>query len=126
MPGAGDGVLVDSSTARVEEQRLRRDVSLGAVEPYIALALLLRIVEGMCVEKRPHKLARNIFQTEFKVSVLVNGMMAAVKGSGPNVETLLVGDFFRPDQTRSVAGTRRSDRGVERMSPGIEIGRAHV
>ncbi len=49
LPRAGDGVFVDRAGGGVEKERCRRDVSLRAVEPDLALALLLGIVKGMRV-----------------------------------------------------------------------------
>ena len=74
---------------------------MRAVQTNVALALLLGIVERMRVKKRPDELAAYIFQAKFEMCVLVNGVMAAVEGSGADVEALLVGDFFRADQALS-------------------------
>ena len=92
---------------------------MRAVQTNVTLALLLRIVEGMRVKKRPDELAADIFQPEFEMCVLVDGVMAAVEGSGADVDALLVGDFFRADQARGVAGACGSDGGVEGMGEGI-------
>jgi len=55
------------------------DVGLRAVEADVALALLLRIVEGMRVEKGPDELAGDIFEAEFEMGVLENGVMSACR-----------------------------------------------
>ena len=52
----------------------------------------------MRVEKGPHKLAADVFESEFEMGVLINGVVAAEKGAGADVEALLVGDFFGTDQ----------------------------
>jgi hypothetical protein len=70
---------------------------LGAVEADVALALLLGIVEGMGVEEGPDELAADVFEAEFEMGVLVDGVMAAVERGGADVEALLVGDFFGAD-----------------------------
>jgi len=53
------------------------------------------------------------------VSVLEDGVMAAVEGSGADVDALLVGDFLGPDEARGVAGAGRGDGGIEGMSEGV-------
>ena len=78
----------------------------------------------MCVKKRPDKLAADVFQPEFKMRVLVDGVVAAVKRGGADVEALLVGDFFRRDQARGVAGARGGNGGVEWMGESIAEGDA--
>ena len=70
---------------------------MGAIQPDIALALLLGIIERMGVEEGPDKLAADIFKSKFEMSVLVNGVVAAVKSACADIEALLVGDFFRAD-----------------------------
>jgi hypothetical protein len=97
LPGAGDGLFVDRAGGSVEEKGCGRDVGLRAVEADVALALLLGIVEGMRVEERPDELAGNVFQAKFEMRVLVDGVMAAVKSGGADVEALLVCNFFRTD-----------------------------
>ena len=69
----------------------------------------------MRVQERPDELAADVFQAEFKMRVLVDGVMAAEKGAGADVDALLFGDFFGTDQARGIAGARRGDRGIERM-----------
>ncbi len=53
------------------------------------------------------------------MSVLVNGVMAAIEGGGADVEALLVGDFFGADEARSVAGAGGGDGGIERVSESV-------
>ena len=79
--------------ASLEEERDRRDVGLGAIEADVALALLFGIVERMRVKKRPDELAADVFQAELEMGVLVDGVMAAIKGGGADIQALLVGDF---------------------------------
>lgn len=119
LPGAGDGLFVDRASGGVEEQRLRRDVGLGAIEADISLALLLGIVKRMRVKEGPYELAGNILQAEFEMSVLKNRVMAAVERGGTDVEALLVGDSLGADQMRGVAGAGGGDGGIEGMGPGI-------
>ena len=54
--------------------------------------------------------------------MLINGVMSAVKSSGADVHPLLVGDFFRADQTRCVASARRRYCGIKRMREKIAQG----
>src|SRR5437660_12901131 len=88
------------------------------------MALLLGIIKRMCVKKKPEKLAADVFQPEFKMRVLVDGVVAAVKRGGADVEALLGGDFFRRDQAGGVAGARGRNRGVEWMGERIGAGGA--
>ena len=118
-PGAGDGSFVDAAGFGVEEERDRRDVGLGTVHANVALALLLGIVERMGVKERPDELAADIFETEFEMRMLIDSVVAAEKSGGADVETLLVGDFFRSDEMRGVACARGSDCGIERMREGV-------
>ena len=73
----------------------------------------------MRVKERPDELAADIFQAKFEMRVLVYGVMAAVKGCGADIDALLVGDFFRTDQARGVAGACGSDGRVEGMGEGV-------
>jgi hypothetical protein len=88
---------------------------LRAIHSNVALALLFGIVEGMRVKKRPDELTADVFQAEFEMGVLINGVMAAEESGGTDVETLLVVDFFGADEARRVAGARGGDGGVEGM-----------
>src|SRR5258708_6913195 len=119
IPSPGDGAFVNLFALCVEEERGGRDVGLGTVEANVALALLFGIVKGMSVEKGPDELAADVFEAEFEMGVLVDGVMAAVKGGSTNVEALLVGDFFGTDQAWRVAGARGGDGGIEGMSEGV-------
>ena len=92
---------------------------MRAVEADVTLALLLGIVKRMGVEEGPDELAGDIFQAEFEMGVLENGVMAAVEGGSADVEALLVGDFFGADKARGVAGAGGGDGGVEGMCPGV-------
>ncbi len=119
VPSAGDGGFVEFLTACVEEERRGRNVGLGAIEADVTLALLLGIVKGMRVKEGPDELAADVFEAKFEMGVLVDGVMAAVEGGCANVEALLVGDFFRADKAGRIAGARRGNGGIERMSEGI-------
>src|SRR5207253_6487741 len=76
IPGAADSAFVNFFGLFVEEERDRRNVGLSAVKTHIALALLFGIIKRMCVKKRPDKLAADVFQPEFKMRVLVDGVVA--------------------------------------------------
>ncbi len=115
VPGAGDGPFVHFLAFFIEEKRDGRYVSLGAVEAHVALALLLGIVERVRVKEGPDELAADVFKAEFEMSVLVDGVVAAVEGCGADVEALLVRDFFGADEARGVTGTGGGDGGIERV-----------
>jgi hypothetical protein len=119
IPGAADRAFVNFFAFFVEEQRDRRNVGLSTVKAHIALALLFGIIKRVCVKKRPDKLSADVFQPEFKMRVLVDGVVAAVKRGGADVEALLVGDFFRRDQARRVASARGGNGGVKRVGERI-------
>ena len=70
---------------------------MRTIQADIALALLLRVIERMGVQKGPDKLSAHIFESKFEMGVLVDGVMAAVKRACADIEALLVGNFFRPD-----------------------------
>ncbi len=76
------------------------------------------------MEEGPDELAADVFEAEFEMGVLVDGVMATVESSGANVEALLVGDFFRADEARGVAGAGGGNGGVERVSEGVAEGDA--
>ena len=131
IPGTDDGVFVDAPSGCVVEKRfgiehriLGGDVGLRAVEADVTLALLLGIVEGVGVKERPDELAADIFEAEFEMGMLVDGVMAAVERGGADVEALLIGDFFGHDEARGVAGARGGDGGVVGMREGVAEGDA--
>src|SRR4029077_489764 len=92
-----------------------RNIRLRAIEPYVALALLLGIIERMRVQEGPHTLSADIFEAEFKVRVLINGVMPAVVRGGANCHALLVGDFLRANQARRITCARRGNCRIEWM-----------
>jgi len=92
---------------------------LRAIQADIALALLLGIVEGMSVQERPDELAADVFEAEFEMGVLVNGVMAAVESGGADVQALLVGDFVGSNQARRIAGSGGGNRRIEWMRKGV-------
>jgi len=92
---------------------------LRAVEANVTLALLLGIVKGMRVEKRPNELAADVFEAKFKMSVLVDGVMAAVEGGDADVEALLIGDFFGADEAGGITGAGGGNGGIKRVSEGV-------
>src|SRR5439155_22202047 len=115
----GDGMFVDNAAAGVKEKRFRRDVRVRFVQTHVALALLLGIIERVRVKEGPHELAADIFQAELEMSVLIHGVMAAEEGGRADVDPLLVGDFFRPDQPRSVTGARGGNGGIKGMMESV-------
>jgi hypothetical protein len=116
-PGAGDGALEYFGGAR--EIAERRDVSQGAVEAHVSLALLLGIIKRMRVQKRPDELAADVFEAKLKMRVLINGVMAGEEGGRADGGALLVGDFLGRNQARRIAGARSGDGRVVRMREGI-------
>ncbi len=68
------------------------------------------------MQKGPDELAADVFEAEFEMGVLEDGVVATIEGSCADVEALLVGDFVWGDQMMGVAGARRGDRGVVGMS----------
>ena len=83
---------------------------MRAIKAHVALALLLGIIERMRVQEGPHTLSADIFEAEFKVRVLINGVMPAVVRGGANCHALLIGDFFCANQPRRIASARRRNR----------------
>src|ERR1700737_5282828 len=69
----------------------------------------------MSVEKRPDKLPADVFETEFEVRVVIDGVVAAVKGGRGDVEALLIGDFVRMNEAGRIAGARSGDGRIEGM-----------
>jgi hypothetical protein len=67
------------------------------------------------VQEGPDELAADVFQPEFEMGVLVNGVVAAVERGGADVQALLVRNFFGADQARCVTRARGGDGGIERM-----------
>ena len=70
----------------------------------------------MRVQKRPDKLPADILQPKFKMRVLENGVMSAVKRGRPDLQALLVGHFLGPNQARRIASTRRGNGRIVRVS----------
>ncbi len=56
------------------------------------------------------------------MGVLVDGVMAAIKGGGADVKALLVSDFFVGDEMGGIAGARGSNGGIEGMLEGVAEG----
>ena len=124
LPGAGDGLFVDGAVSVVEEEGRVWDVGLRPIEAHVALALLLGIVERVRVEEGPDELAADIFEAEFEMGMLVDGVVAAIESGGTNVEALLVGDFFGDDQARGIAGAGSGDGGIVGVREGVAEGDA--
>ena len=108
-PGARNRVFVNRALGRAEPGHFRRQIGERVIQAHVPLALLLGVVERMRVQERPDELPADIFEAKFKVRVLVDGVVAAVKRGRADLQALLVGDFFRPDEARRVAGARRGD-----------------
>ncbi len=109
-PSTNDRSFEDFPRLHVEVKVGGRNVSLRALHADIALALLLRIVERMRVKEGPDKLPAHVFQAEFKMRVLIYGVVAAVEGGGTDIHALFVGDLLRSYETRRVTRTGRGDR----------------
>ena len=124
VPGTGDGLFVDGAMSVIEKQRGGRDIGLRAIQADIALALLLGIIERVGMEERPDELPADILETEFEMSMLVDGVMSAIESGGADVEALFVGDFFGCDETRSIASARGGDGGIVRVRESIAKGDA--
>lgn len=124
IPGPGYGASVKSALRGAKFFGWRRDVGLGAVEPDVALALLFGIVKRMSMKKRPNELAADIFEAEFKVRMLKNSVVPAVKCGSTDIDALLLGDFFGIDDARGIAGACRGDGRIKRMREGIAKGNA--
>ena len=77
FPRARDRAFVNRALRRAEIRARRRNVRLRAVQPHVALALLLGIVERMRVQERPDELPADVFEPEFEMRVLVDGVMPA-------------------------------------------------
>src|SRR5208337_5530779 len=100
------------------------NVGLRAIETDVPLALLFRIIEGVGVEEGPDELTADVFQAELEVSVLVDGVVAAIESGCANVEPLLVGDLLGRDEAGRVAGTGGGNGGIEGMREGVAEGDA--
>ncbi len=119
FPRARDGFFVDGALGRAEIRARGRNVRLRAVQPHVALALLLGIVKGMRVQKRPDELPAHILEPEFEVRVLVDGVMPAEIRSRADRHALLLGDFLGNHQMRRIAGARRRNRRIKRVREGV-------
>ena len=115
FPRARDRVFVNRALGRAEFRARGGNVRQRAIQPHVALALLLGIVERMRVQKRPDELPAHVFEAKFEMRVLVDGVMPAVKRGRADGHALLVGDFLGNDQMRRVAGARRGNGRIERM-----------
>jgi len=78
----------------------------------------------MSVEEGPDEVAADILQTEFEMGVLKNGVVAAEKSGGADIEAVLVVDVFWIDEARGVAGASGGDGGVVGMGEGVAEGNA--
>ncbi len=67
------------------------------------------------MQKRPDELPADVFESKFKMRVLINGMVAAEKSGRANLQPLFVSNFFRANDPRRVTGARRGDRRIVRM-----------
>src|SRR6185437_5694839 len=78
-PSIRNGALVDSSFRSAKTFAFRRHIRLRAIQPHISLTLLLRGVERVRVQKRPHKLPAAVLPPKSEMRVLVNSMVPAVE-----------------------------------------------
>src|SRR5208337_2149660 len=81
------------------------NVGLRAIETDVPLALLFRIIEGVGVEEGPDELTADVFQAELEVSVLVDGVVAAIESGCADVEALRRVTRGSAVSTESEAGT---------------------
>ena len=109
-------MFVDGTASGVEEKRGAGDESLHFVHADVALALLFGIVERVGVEKRPDELAADVFEAEFEMGVLEDGVVSTVESGCADVEALLVGDFFGRNKMGGITGAGGGDGGVEGAS----------
>ena len=123
-PGAGDGLLVNGALDRAEEIVFGRNVSLGAIQANVTLALLLGIIERMSMKERPDELAADVFEAEFEMRVLIDSMMAAVESCGADIDALLLGDFFGADDARRIACAGGGDSRIIGMREEVAQGDA--
>ena len=56
--------------------------------------------------------------------MLVDGVVTAIKRAGADGDTLLLGDFFRPDEACGIASARGGDGRIEWMGKGVAEGDA--
>ena len=66
----------------------------------------------MRVQERPHELAAHVLEPEFKMSVLIDGVVAGVISRRADGRALFFGDLVGRNQARSVAGAGCGDGGV--------------
>jgi len=74
------------------------------------------------VEKRPDELAADVFEAEFEMSVLIDGVVSTVKSCRTDIKALLVSNFVVGNEAWCVAGARSGDGGIERMQERIAEG----
>src|SRR5207302_2606590 len=111
-PGASDGAREDFSFRCAESAAQRRNIGMRSVQPNVALALLLRVIKRVCMQKGPDELAADVLQAKLKMSVLINRVVAGIVRSGANGGALFFGDLFRGYQSRRVAGAGGGDGGI--------------
>ena len=63
----------------------------------------------MRVEKRPDKLAADVFQPKLEVRVLVNRVMPAIESGRADVQPLFVRDLLGLNEPRGITGARGGD-----------------
>ena len=106
-PSALHGPLVDGQCLAREPARHMR---LYGIEPHIALALLLTVVEGKGVQEAPDHLTREAGERELEGRMLVHRVVAAKEREGANALALFFGDFLCVDDAGRVAGAGGGDR----------------
>jgi hypothetical protein len=84
-------------------------VSRHLVEPDVALALLLGVVEGEAVQEAPDQLPRDPRERELEGRMLVHRMVSTLVGQRSDVPALTLRDLLGVDHTGRVARARRCD-----------------
>ena len=66
------------------------------------------------MQERPDELARDVFEPELEMRVLIHRVVTGVERQRADRVALPVRDLGGPDDARRVAGARRGNRAVER------------
>ena len=111
IPCVDDRALVDLERLAGE----RRHVRPRLLQFDVALARLLGVVEGIPVQDAPHELARDVFEAELEVGVLIDGVMACLERERADRVALAIRDFVDGDDPRRIARPRGGNRAVERV-----------
>jgi len=106
--------LLDAAGVDLARRALegRGNVCGDVVEPHVALALLLGVVEGKAVQERPHQLPRDARDRELEGGVLEDRVMATIEGQRADAAALPLGDLVGVDDAGRIARAGRGDRVV--------------